>query len=205
MSPLVAVTMPAELLLRARHRDAVALESIYRTCFPAVRALVRRVVMRPAVADEITQDVFVQVLRHIEGYNGQGTFGAWVRSIAVSRCLMHLRSPWNRAALWLDVDRAGEEGGESAVDPSLATDDGPVRSRNEDTALETALQQLPALSRTVVWLHDVEGYTHAEIALELGRSVSFSKSQLARAHERLRQLLSRSEEKVVCTPASSSY
>ena len=48
---------------------------------------------------------------------------------------------------------------------------------------------LPALSRAVVWLHDVEGFTHAEIGIALGRTPSFSKSQLARAHRRLRELL----------------
>jgi RNA polymerase sigma-70 factor (ECF subfamily) len=56
--------------------------------------------------------------------------------------------------------------------------------------LERALEQLSATSRAVVWLHDVEGFTHEEIAERMGRTVSFSKSQLARAHTRLRRLLS---------------
>ena len=55
--------------------------------------------------------------------------------------------------------------------------------------LERALAALPAITRSVVWLHDVEGYTHGEIARLLGRTASFSKSQLARAHVRLRELL----------------
>jgi RNA polymerase sigma-70 factor (ECF subfamily) len=49
---------------------------------------------------------------------------------------------------------------------------------------------LPALTRAIVWLHDVEGYTHADIGFALGRTPSFSKSQLARAHKRLRKALS---------------
>ncbi len=204
MSPLATLQIPAETLLRARRRDGAALESIYRSCFPGVRALVRRLVTRSAVADEITQDVFVQVLRHLDGYSGQGPFGAWVRRIAVSRCLMHLRSPWNRAALWLDVEEGDETaaGGQSAQVDS--TDETFIRTHAELAALEIALGRLSTLNRTVVWLHDVEGYTHAEIAQELGRSVSFSKSALARAHVRLRQLLSAPEERAVCTPASSS-
>ena len=52
--------------------------------------------------------------------------------------------------------------------------------------LESALQRLPETSRAVVWLHDVEGYTHEDIAEMMGKTVSFSKSQLARAHLRLR-------------------
>jgi RNA polymerase sigma-70 factor (ECF subfamily) len=55
--------------------------------------------------------------------------------------------------------------------------------------LEAALERLSATSRAVVWLHDVEGYTHEEIAGMMGKTVSFSKSQLARAHTRLRHWL----------------
>ncbi|HEY3517224.1 MAG TPA: sigma factor-like helix-turn-helix DNA-binding protein, partial [Gammaproteobacteria bacterium] len=69
--------------------------------------------------------------------------------------------------------------------------------------LERALAMLSPLTRTVVWLHDVEGYTHAEIGRLMGRTTSFSKSQLARAHERLRELLEGAEPRVetsLCTP-----
>src|SRR2546425_842945 len=55
--------------------------------------------------------------------------------------------------------------------------------------LERALKQLTGTARAVVWLHDVEGYTHEEIAELMGKTVSFSKSQLARAHARLRRTL----------------
>src|SRR6266581_2006353 len=57
--------------------------------------------------------------------------------------------------------------------------------------LERAFEQLSEMSRAVVWLHDVEGYTHEEIAESMGKTVSFSKSQLARAHARLRLMLDR--------------
>ncbi len=55
--------------------------------------------------------------------------------------------------------------------------------------LERAFERLSETSRAVVWLHDVEGYTHEEIAEQMGKTVSFSKSQLARAHARLRGML----------------
>jgi RNA polymerase sigma-70 factor (ECF subfamily) len=70
--------------------------------------------------------------------------------------------------------------------------------------LERALASLPALSRTVVWLHDVEGYTHAEIGRLLGYTTSFSKSQLARAHLRLRELLDPPDESLPCMPVSTN-
>ncbi len=55
--------------------------------------------------------------------------------------------------------------------------------------LEAALNQLSETSRAVVWLHDVEGFTHEEIAEQMSKTVSFSKSQLSRAHARLRKML----------------
>lgn len=201
MPKLSDLAIPAEILTQARAGSEAALEAIYRACLPGVRTLVRRLVSRPAIAEELTHDVFVQVLKKLKTFTGEGSFGAWVRTIAVSCCLMHLRSPWNRAALWLEREPL-EEIADSA---GMAIDGGaPVRSRHEDECLERAFAGLAPLTRTVVWLHDVEGCTHAEIAAQLGRSVSFSKSQLARAHERLRRQLQDSEEKVPCTPVSTS-
>ena len=55
--------------------------------------------------------------------------------------------------------------------------------------LEKALSLLPQMPRAVLWLYHVEGYSHAEIAALCGKTVSFSKSQLSRAHARLRTLL----------------
>jgi RNA polymerase sigma-70 factor (ECF subfamily) len=56
-----------------------------------------------------------------------------------------------------------------------------------------------------VWLHDVEGYRHQEIAALFGKSTSFSKSQLMRAHARLRELLGDERETRTCMPASTTY
>jgi hypothetical protein len=81
---------------------------------------------------------------------------------------MHLRSPWHRRLRFADADGL------------LATQaaEGATGADEWHGDLDRALNQLPALARSVVWLHDVEGYKHAEIARLFGRSVSFSKSQL---------------------------
>ena len=74
---------------------------------------------------------------------------------------------------------------------------------HDQIALERALDELSDTARIVVWLHDVEGHTHGEIGRMMGRTASFSKSQLARAHDRLRSLLQGSEEESeteLCTP-----
>ena len=69
-------------------------------------------------------------------------------------------------------------------------------SRHPDDALDldSALANLPSVARAVVWLHDVEGFTHKEIAALMGKTESFSKSQLSRAYQRLRPMLEADQE-----------
>src|SRR5467141_4097080 len=81
---------------------------------------------------------------------------------------------------------AGHVAGVGAMNGTAGLSPGVVPARID---LERAFEQLSETSRAVVWLHDVEGYTHEEIAEQMGKTVSFSKSQLARAHVRLRRML----------------
>ena len=74
----------------------------------------------------------------------------------------------------------------------------------EGLDVERALASLSPTARAVVWLYEVEGYSHEEIARFFGRSVSFSKSQLARAHIRLREWFEPSEGRQTCTSIQSN-
>jgi RNA polymerase sigma factor (sigma-70 family) len=197
MSHFYALNLSAEIIQAAGAGDRRAHEEIFRACRRPVYNLIRRLVPRPATADDLFQDTFVEILRNIRNYSGEGSFGGWVRSIAVSKCLMHLRSPWHRSLLWLDDDA---QGAEDLMEPTA----GPDALTESQADLTRALSTLPALTRSVVWLHDVEGYTHVEIARMLGRSTSFSKSQLARAHVRLRAALESKPESLPCTPVSTN-
>lgn len=197
MSHFYALNLSAEIIQAAGAGDRRAHEEIFRVCRRPVYNLIRRLVPRPATADDLFQDTFVEILRNIRNYSGEGSFGGWVRSIAVSKCLMHLRSPWHRSLLWLDDDA---QGAEDLMEPAA----GPEALTESQADLTRALSTLPALTRSVVWLHDVEGYTHVEIARMLGRSTSFSKSQLARAHVRLRAALESKPESLPCTPVSTN-
>ncbi len=82
--------------------------------------------------------------------------------------------------------------------------DGRAAGPTEQLELERALARLADTPRLVVWLHDVEGFTHAEIGRLFGRTPSFSKSQLARAHQRLRELLEPDGVHTQCMPVSTS-
>ncbi len=191
--------MPSEVVRAACAGDSCAYEAIYRTCQRPIYTLIRRIIPNAAIADEWLQETCIEVLRNIRAYTGEGAFGGWVRSIAVNKCLMHLRSPWRRNLLYLDADEV-DPSSPALLDPASRPD---VQAE-ASAEVERALATLPPLTRSIVWLHDVEGYTHGEIAKSLGRSISFSKSQLARAHARLRELLDPHIESSPCTQASTS-
>ena len=194
MTRISEIELPATLVAAARAGEAKALEAVYTATAGAIYTLLRRLVRRPAIAEELLQETFVDVIEHIGAYEARCPLPAWIRAIAVNRALMYLRTPWHRGLEWLDKD----PGGADRLPAGGVDHDAPL-----DTALERALMTLPALSRAVVWLHDVEGYTHADIGFALGRTPSFSKSQLARAHRRLRGMLGEPAdvgEEVPCTP-----
>ena len=194
MPRIADIPIPESTVLAARHGDERALEAVYHATAAPIYTLLRRLVRRPAIAEELLQETFVDVLEHIGAFEGRCPLAAWIRSIAVNRALMYLRSPWHRSLEWLDADANRLEGLRSEA---------PSAARSSEPALDRALMRLPALSRAVVWLHDVEGYTHMEIASALGRTPSFSKTQLSRAHARLRDLLADADtikEGAACTP-----
>ncbi len=192
MTRIAEIPIPPEIVAAAQTGDESAIEAVYHATAGPLYTLLRRLVRRPAIAEELLQETFVDVLEHIGAYEGRCPLPAWIRALAVNRALMYLRSPWHRSLEWVDKDPGG-------------MDRLPARERalTSDAGLERALMTLPAISRAVVWLHDVEGFTHVEIGLAVGRTPSFSKSQLARAHARLRALLGDSvamTEVVPCIP-----
>jgi RNA polymerase sigma factor (sigma-70 family) len=166
------------VLAGARAGDPTALEALYRAYKGPVYHLARRLSRTAEDAEDVLQETFYEVCRSIGRYRGDGSLWGWIRTVAASKALMRLRR--NR---YRDTDELNDE-----VTPT----------RREDAHLrmdlEAALERLPETSRAVVWLHDVEGYTHEEIAAMMSRTTSFSKSQLARAHARLRNWLGEMEE-----------
>jgi RNA polymerase sigma factor (sigma-70 family) len=198
MSQFPGIDVAPDLIRAACAGDARAHEAIYRRCERQVYTLIRRLVPRPAIADELFQETFVEILRSIRDYSGQGSFAGWVRSIAVNKCLMYLRSPWHRSLTFLEDQ--GEDGSAELRDETPCPDVAALAG----TDVERALAELPPLTRSIVWLHDVEGYTHGEIARLVGRTTSFSKSQLARAHARVRERLDPQAESLSCTHVSNN-
>jgi RNA polymerase sigma factor (sigma-70 family) len=201
MTRLPEIVVEAEVLEGARAGEAGAQSDLYRAYADSTYALIRRLVPRKAVADDLFQDTFLEILQSIGRFRGEAPLGAWIRRIAVSKCLMYLRSPWHRSLLWLDAQADAEAPRRTVRDLGIELE--PDHGAQLD--LESALNRLSTTARAVVWLYDVEGYTHEEIAALYGKTESFSKSQLMRAHLRLRELLDQPGENATCTPVSTSF
>jgi RNA polymerase sigma-70 factor (ECF subfamily) len=169
----VALAVPDVLIAQAQAGDEAALEALYRAFETPVYNLARRMLRKPEDAEDVLQETFLEVVRSIRQYRGEGHLWGWIRRIASTKALMKIRREQLRTMEPLDEEPTGR----------------PAMHVGANLDLERAFEQLSQTSRAVVWLHDVEGYTHEEIAEQMGKSVSFSKSQLARAHARLRRLL----------------
>lgn len=176
-----AIDVPHALLARVRAGERAAFEQLYRKFERPVFTLALRLCGERADADEVLQDTMLKLWSSIGSFRGDGgsPFWGWLRQVAVNEALQRLRRD-KRIAAELDGTPADEHLVDAAPPPPAAAD---------AALLQRALAQLPAATRSVLWLYHGEGYTHEEIAGAMQRSVSFSKSQLARGTRRLRVLL----------------
>lgn len=194
MSKFSDIQIDPAIVRRAARGDGKAHELIYRAFSTPVYSICLRFTRVPAHAEDLLQETFIEVMRSIGKFRGEAPLGSWIRRVAISKALMFLRSAWHSRGQSLDDDW-----GETTAAPGSSL--GMASQRTESAIdLDAALGQLPAVSRAVVWLHDVEGFTHKEIAGLMGKSESFSKSQLSRAYQRLRPYLDSEERECAGRP-----
>jgi RNA polymerase sigma-70 factor (ECF subfamily) len=133
-------------------------------------------------AEDLTQDVFIQLFRTIGSFRGESAFTTWLHRLTVNQVLMHFRKRKVRPELTTGS-------GELPVQPVAGTGD-PTRMRVVDRILlSEVMAKLPDGYREAIILHDIEGMQHSEIAEMRGRSVGTSKSQLHKARALLRALM----------------
>ena len=185
MSKFADIEIDAAIVKRAARGDVKAHEIIYRAYSSLVYSVGLRFTRVPAHAEDLLQETFIEVIRSIGKFRGEAPLGSWIRRIAVSKALMFLRSAWHARGQSLDDDW-------DDMTPGQGVSHGVSEHPDDAMDLDAALANLPEVSRAVVWLHDVEGYTHKEIAGMMGKTESFSKSQLSRAYQRLRPMLAHS-------------
>lgn len=163
---------------RAIDGDQTAMRALWTRHAPHVDVVVRRLVGHdPDLAADVAQEVWIQIFRALPNFRGDAQFGTWAHRIAVNRTLNALRSTRRTSAIEVEVDDESASVEPEAERALLAT------------SIEEAAAKLPPGARTVFLLHDVEGFTHEEIAEQLGITAGGSKSQLFKARAKLRVLL----------------
>jgi RNA polymerase sigma-70 factor (ECF subfamily) len=171
-----------ELARKSAGGDGDAFEQLYRRHFRRVYALCLRMMGDPTRAEDMTQEVFVQLFNKIGSFRGESAFTTWLHRMTVNLVLMYFRKASTRSELLT-------EEGETPIQIVKGTENPETMPVVDRIALERAVQQLPPGYRSVFVLHDVEGYEHDEISKMMGISAGTSKSQLHKARLKLRQLL----------------
>lgn len=171
-----------ELTQKSSKGNIAAFELLYERYHRRTFSLCLRMTKNKTEAEDLTQEVFIQLFRKSGSFRGDSAFSTWLHRMTVNQVLMHFRK---RSVKNEKTSHDGEIP-EQTVPGTKNQDRMPVLDR---IALKRAVAQLPPGYRNVFTLHDVEGYEHTEVARILGISVGTSKSQLHKARLKLRGLL----------------
>ena len=161
-------------------------EQVFHAYAPRVYSLARRMLSNDADAEDVTQDVLLQVVRKLDTFRGEAELPTWLHRVTVNAALAHRRRQARRPEQHLDVslDCIVTHAGSDGRVPDRKTLDRELRQH-----LEGAIARLPAMYSDVFVLADVEGLPNAEIGQLLGLSLPAVKSRLHRARLMVRDAL----------------
>jgi RNA polymerase sigma-70 factor (ECF subfamily) len=180
-----------ELAQAVSHGAVSCLADLYERHNRKVFALCLRMTGDVWEAEDLTQDIFIQLLGKVGTFRGEGQFTTWLYRLTTNEVLMYLRRPLRRREVPSMLDDLAET---RIVRNSFG------RQLADRITLHAALRQLPDGYRSVFIKYDVEGYNHQEIAGLFGCSVGTSKSQLHKARRKLRKLLGTKVTQSLRTP-----
>ncbi len=163
------------LVARVLAGEPAAEREFYNAHIDGVYRLAYRVTGDAELARDFTQEAFVRAFDRLGQFRGEASVATWLRRVTMSVVLNGLERIGTRHARETSLDDVDVES-----DP-IETDTIDLKDR-----LTAAIANLPAAQRGVIMMHDVEGFTHQEIAAALGITVSSSKVRLFRARARLR-------------------
>ena len=177
-----------EVVRACQRGEAGALDALVRATYADVYALAYRLVRDRDEAADVTQEVFVRVMRSVVGFRGESAFGTWLHRVTVNTALTALRKRSRRALPGREAfGMPGEESigiADTAAGPEERAERAELLAR-----AEAAVAALPESSRTIVVLRDIEGLSTAEVAAATGLTETAVKVRLFRARERLRASL----------------
>ncbi|MBT8071912.1 MAG: sigma-70 family RNA polymerase sigma factor [Xanthomonadales bacterium] len=177
-------------LAGARRGDLRACEKIYRKFHGRAFTVAVRICRCRELAQDVTQEAFISAFKRIHQFRGDAPFWGWLRRVIVNHAISALRRLPRHDAVELEDYMAPRAGDQEGLGHCMD--------------LEQALGQLCDEDRMVVWLHDVEGYKHREIASLVGKTESYSKTRLNRARRKLRDLISGAEEAIPLNRTSNA-
>ena len=169
-------------LAGARRGDMRACEKIYRKFHKQSFTVAVRICNNRELAQDVTQEAFITAFKRMHQYRGDSPFWGWLRRVIVNHAISALRKLPRHDAVELEDYMSPRDGDQDGLGQCMD--------------LEQALGQLCDEDRMVVWLHDVEGYKHREIASLVGKTESYSKTRLNRARKKLRLLISDSDQPI---------
>jgi RNA polymerase sigma-70 factor (ECF subfamily) len=178
-----AIDVPQALIERLKRGDARAYEQLYRLFERPVYTLAWRMLGDADEAREILHDAMLVLIDKLDTFRGESPFWGWLRQIALNETLMRLRK--RRIDYYDELPEPDASAHVPQAFPLEAAD------------LERALGQLSPLTRSIVWMYFVEGFTHEEIAASFSRTVSFSKTQVSRGTRRMREALASTDTQQV--------
>ncbi len=177
-----------DLMLQVSRGDLEAFEELVKKYQNPIQDFVARQIRDAAEAEDITQKVFIQILRAAKRYRPTAKFSTWLFTIARNLCLNEIRRRSRKPSQALDLtpdltseDKAQHHSGWSDESPTQSV----LRQELEDK-IETALQQLPEQQRTALLLLDRQGLSYEEIGQTISKSISATKSLIHRARETLK-------------------
>jgi len=162
--------------------DQQTFHQLYQSYHRGVYSICLRMTQNISDAEDLTQDVFVQLFRVLGSFRGESAFTTWLHRITINYVLMQFRKRKVRQKL------LRENGDLSAYTIANIADQGQVRIV-DSILLSEVVAKLPEGYREAIILHDIEGLRHDEIAERRGRSIGTSKSQLHKGRAMLRRLI----------------
>ncbi|WP_102798785.1 RNA polymerase sigma factor [Bowmanella denitrificans] len=152
--------------------DRQAYQTLYQQYLGQVYALCYRLTADRALAEDVTQEVFIQLWRKLDNYRGDSKFSTWLHSVTSNVCVSYMRKQrgWWHRMFNLEDSAAMYESAEASA---------------AEVDLDSYVRRLPQRARMVFVLHAIEGYRHEEIAQMLDMAVGSSKAQFHRAKQLL--------------------
>lgn len=175
-------------IARAKKGDRAACGRLFRDFHQPAWSVAMRLCQCRETAHEVTQEAFITAFRRLKQFRGDAPFWGWMRRVVINHAISTMRRAPKGTVVELEDHHVHEEATQERVGHSMD--------------LEAALAHLDEIDRAVVWLHDVEGYSHVEIARMYQQSESFSKTRLSRARAKLRELVQPTASQVTASKAA---